>query len=244
MKHPAARRIHCSHSAATAAATRMRFGLSRFAERPRGRGSSSATNAAVRPSFGRTLFGKLHERQCGPFPRVTAMRDSAELQAMIQSLAGLVDEAEAGNKNRWKDVWTEIKGIGQAFKDVRFTTPGDRQAAWDRFQAIVASVKASQQKACPCGEPAKPETRTPGGTRGRLASSGSCHRAAAAWKWLRSDRSCFSAMKPTRSLAVIAEHQVNASAAGRSLFLSAVMTTSRQLSMSSVIMPSSLISTW
>lgn len=75
------------------------------------------------------------------------MRDGAELHAMIQSLAGLVDEAESGNRNKWKDVWTEIKSIGQAFKDVRFPTPGDRQTAWERFQSIVASVKASQQKA-------------------------------------------------------------------------------------------------
>jgi hypothetical protein len=44
------------------------------------------------------------------------------------------------------------------------------------------------------------------------------HRAAAGWKWLRSDWSCFSATKPTRSLAVIAEHQVRTSAAGKSLY--------------------------
>lgn len=75
------------------------------------------------------------------------MRDGSEIQAMLESLSTLVDEAEAGNKNKWKDVWTEIKSIGQAFKEARFPTPGDRHTAWEQLQSIVASVKASQQKA-------------------------------------------------------------------------------------------------
>ena len=66
---------------------------------------------------------------------------------MLDSLASIVAEAEAGNRTKWKDVWTEIKGIGQAFKETRFPTPVDRQTAWERFQSIVASVKASQEKA-------------------------------------------------------------------------------------------------
>jgi molecular chaperone GrpE (heat shock protein) len=75
------------------------------------------------------------------------MRDGSEIRAMLDSLSTLVAEAEDGDTKKWKDVWAEIKRIGPAFKESRFPTPGDRQAAWERFQSIVASVKASQEKA-------------------------------------------------------------------------------------------------
>lgn len=74
------------------------------------------------------------------------MTDGAELESLIDSLEALADEAEE-NRGKWNGVWGEIKNIGQAFKDSRFPTAHDRQAAWKRFQSIVARVKVCQQRA-------------------------------------------------------------------------------------------------
>lgn len=74
------------------------------------------------------------------------MRDGSEIEALLDSLETLVDEAE-GKRGKWKDVWGEIKSVGQAFKGSRFPTAQDRQAAWDRFQSIIANVKACQERA-------------------------------------------------------------------------------------------------
>jgi hypothetical protein len=74
------------------------------------------------------------------------MLDGSEIESLIDSLDALVDEAEGGS-NKWKGVWNEIKSIGQAFKETRFSTVADRQTAWKRFQAIIARVKADQNRA-------------------------------------------------------------------------------------------------
>lgn len=74
------------------------------------------------------------------------MRDGSEIEALLDSLETLVDEAE-GKRGKWKDVWGEIKSVGQAFKGSMFPTAQDRQAAWNRFQSIVARVKACQERA-------------------------------------------------------------------------------------------------
>jgi len=63
-------------------------------------------------------------------------------------------------------------------------------------------------------------------------------------KSCRSDLSSFSQMNPTRSFWSMSRHQAINSLAGRSHFWRAWMTTFRHSSMSSVINPSSLISTW
>lgn len=73
------------------------------------------------------------------------MRDGLEIEALLDSLETLVDEAE-GKRGKWQDVWSEIKSIGQAFKESRFLTAQDRQAAWNRFQSIIANVKACQKR--------------------------------------------------------------------------------------------------
>lgn len=74
------------------------------------------------------------------------MGDGLEIEALLDSLETLADEAE-GKKGKWKEVWGEIKNIGQAFKESRFPTVQDRQAAWNRFQSIIARVKACQERA-------------------------------------------------------------------------------------------------
>ncbi len=74
------------------------------------------------------------------------MRDGSEIEALLNSLETLADEAE-GKRKKWRDVWSEIKSIGQAFKESRFPTVQDRQAAWNRFQSIIARVKACQERA-------------------------------------------------------------------------------------------------
>ena len=74
------------------------------------------------------------------------MKDGSEIEALIDSLETLTDEAE-GKSTKWRDVWSEIKNIGQAFKECRFPTAQDRQSAWNRFQSIIANVKACQERA-------------------------------------------------------------------------------------------------
>jgi cell division septum initiation protein DivIVA len=74
------------------------------------------------------------------------MRDGSEIEALLDSLETLADEGE-GKRAKWRDVWSEIKKIGQAFKESRFPNAQDRQAAWNRFQTIVARVKACQERA-------------------------------------------------------------------------------------------------
>lgn len=74
------------------------------------------------------------------------MSDGSGIEALLDSLEPLVNEAE-GERGKWKDVWDEIRSIGQTFKESRFPTVRDRQAAWDRFQSIIENVKACQQRA-------------------------------------------------------------------------------------------------
>ncbi len=73
------------------------------------------------------------------------MRDGLEIESFLDSLETLVDEAER-KRGKWRDVWSEIKSIGQAFKESRFPTAQDRQATWNRFQSIFANVKSCQER--------------------------------------------------------------------------------------------------
>lgn len=74
------------------------------------------------------------------------MSDASGIAALLDSLAKLVEEAE-GRRAKWRDVWGEVKSVGDAFKESRFPTTRDRQAAWQRFQSIIAHVKECQEKA-------------------------------------------------------------------------------------------------
>lgn len=74
------------------------------------------------------------------------MKDGLEIEALLDSLDLLADEVE-GKRAKWKDVWSEIKNIGQAFKESRFPTVQERQIAWNRFQSIIARVKVCQERA-------------------------------------------------------------------------------------------------
>lgn len=74
------------------------------------------------------------------------MRNGSEIEALLDSLEALAEEAE-GKRTNWRDVWSDIKNIGRAFKESRFPTAQDRQAAWSRFQSIVERVKTSQAQA-------------------------------------------------------------------------------------------------
>jgi len=75
-----------------------------------------------------------------------AMGNGSEIQALLDALETLADAAE-GKRTKWRDVWSEIKNIGQVFKESRFPTAQDRQAAWHRFQSIVERIKISQEQA-------------------------------------------------------------------------------------------------
>lgn len=74
------------------------------------------------------------------------MTEGSEIERLLDTLESLIEEAEGRGKN-WRDVWVEIKNIGRAFKDSRFPTAQDRQLAWNRFQSLVARVKARQEQA-------------------------------------------------------------------------------------------------
>jgi chromosome segregation ATPase len=74
------------------------------------------------------------------------MRDGSALEVLLDSLEALADKAE-GKRTKWRDVWSEVKNVGQAFKESRFPTAQERQAAWGRFQSIIARAKACQQRA-------------------------------------------------------------------------------------------------
>ena len=68
---------------------------------------------------------------------------TGELAARIDALGREVE----GSPDRagWKEVWTEIRAISQAFKATRFPTKDQREAAWAKFQGVVDRVKSMQE---------------------------------------------------------------------------------------------------
>lgn len=46
----------------------------------------------------------------------------------------------------WKSIWEQIRRIGAGFKETRYPSHEEHQAAWDRFQTIVSDVKETQQR--------------------------------------------------------------------------------------------------
>ena len=74
------------------------------------------------------------------------MRNGSEIEALLDSLEALLEEAQEG-RIKWGDIWREIRNIQKAFKESRFPTAQDRQAAWGRFQSIIAKVKTCQERA-------------------------------------------------------------------------------------------------
>jgi hypothetical protein len=74
------------------------------------------------------------------------MKNGSGIEELLDSLENLTDAAE-DKKTKWGDVWSEIKKIGQIFKESRFPTVQDRQVNWKRFQSIIARVKESGERA-------------------------------------------------------------------------------------------------
>lgn len=74
------------------------------------------------------------------------MTDTTTIDRLLETLEELIEEAEQGER-KWREVWSEIRDIGQAFKGSRFPSPQERQAAWSRFQSLVEKVKRLQQQA-------------------------------------------------------------------------------------------------
>ena len=83
---------------------------------------------------------------CGP---VTVM-DSSELDGKIDELAATVKEPLFFGPRRdgefWRGVWGQIRAISQAFRGVRYPAKAERQAAWERFSAIVEDVKRQRDE--------------------------------------------------------------------------------------------------
>jgi len=108
-------------------------------------------------------------------------------------------------------------------------------ARWDTGQVGAVSWRASNRRAR--RPPAGPRPSAPGESVTRYFDRD-------ASKSCRSALSSSSQMNPTRSFLSMSRHQAISSLAGRPHFWKAWMTTFRHSSMSSVINPSSLISTW
>lgn len=68
------------------------------------------------------------------------------LEQQIVRVSSAVGNAKAGERVNWREVWDDIKAIGEAFKSVRFPDSQQHQEAWGRFQAAVAAVKSEQTR--------------------------------------------------------------------------------------------------
>lgn len=73
----------------------------------------------------------------------TPTMDSSALDGLISKLDSHYRQA-ARSDRPWKEVWDEIKYIGSSFKHVRYPTKEEKNAAWEKFQGIVESVKDAQ----------------------------------------------------------------------------------------------------
>ena len=61
-----------------------------------------------------------------------------QLRVLLDSLTSLADEAE-GDREKWRDVWFEIKSIGRAFKESRFPTV--KEIAWSPLDGSICRVR-------------------------------------------------------------------------------------------------------
>jgi len=68
------------------------------------------------------------------------LKDIRRLESMLPS--GLLGSGKAD----WKAIWSLVKEIGANFKGSIFPTKEEHQAAWDRFQSLVTSVKRTQDQ--------------------------------------------------------------------------------------------------
>lgn len=68
-----------------------------------------------------------------------------QLDSAIAELERQSKEAEDDSR-LWKSVWEQIRRIGADFKETRYPSHTEHQAAWARFQAIVSEVKETQQR--------------------------------------------------------------------------------------------------
>lgn len=79
-----------------------------------------------------------------------AAMDSKELDAKINELTAALREPLFSAHRRegefWRGVWAHIREIGQTFPTIHYPTTGDRQAAWERFSAVVEDVKRQRDE--------------------------------------------------------------------------------------------------
>ncbi len=69
--------------------------------------------------------------------------DPPELDGLISKLENHSRQA-ARRERPWSEVWNEIKDIGASFKEVPFPSKEARNAAWEKFQEIIDSVRGAQ----------------------------------------------------------------------------------------------------
>jgi len=66
------------------------------------------------------------------------LRNISKLESMVP---GIIDFG----KPNWKATWNQIRITGKSFKGVRFPKKEEHEAAWEKFQDIVSSVKSHQE---------------------------------------------------------------------------------------------------
>src|SRR2546426_1032503 len=71
--------------------------------------------------------------------------ESENLDKKIDQLEGQFGSPLSGKRD-WKAHWSTIKEISSDFRGVRYRTLDERNAARNRFQSIVQSIKESQAK--------------------------------------------------------------------------------------------------
>src|SRR4029077_2173551 len=67
------------------------------------------------------------------------------LDAQISELENLIENA-VSEPRLWKEVWNMIRAIGAGFRETRYPSKREREAAWSRYQVIVEGVKATQER--------------------------------------------------------------------------------------------------
>lgn len=74
------------------------------------------------------------------------MTDTGKLESKIRDLelaAGTIGKQRVN----YRELWDEVRSIQSEFKAVRFKEQEDREKAWQRFQNVVGTMKASIDKA-------------------------------------------------------------------------------------------------
>jgi Domain of Unknown Function (DUF349) len=66
----------------------------------------------------------------------------AELDQRVNGILSFTTK----DRQFWKDSWTMVKEIGSSFKNVRYPTKAEKDAAWRKFQDVVDQMRSEREK--------------------------------------------------------------------------------------------------